>query len=72
VSYSNYREYLAHPKFRAVRRVVMTAARWRCRCGARATEVHHRRYPPWGTFDTPDNLIAVCHPCHCRIHGKDD
>ena len=72
MSYSSYAEYLAHPTFRAIRREVMEAARWRCRCGARATEVHHLRYPPWGTFDEPDNLIAVCHPCHCRIHGKDD
>jgi len=36
------------------------------------TEVHHLRYPPWGTFDTEDNLLAVCHPCHCEIHGKED
>ena len=36
------------------------------------TEVHHVRYPPWGTFDTVDNLLAVCHECHCEAHGKED
>jgi hypothetical protein len=33
------------------------------------TEVHHKSYPP---VDTPDNLIAVCHQCHCKIHGKEN
>jgi len=35
-----------------------------------ATEVHHLRYPKWGTFDVPANLMAVCHGCHCDIEGK--
>jgi hypothetical protein len=30
------------------------------------------RYPPWGSFDVPENMIAVCHQCHCEIHGKAD
>lgn len=38
---------------------------------AKATEVHHLRYPKWGTFDTVDNLLPVCHQCHCEIHGKE-
>jgi hypothetical protein len=42
------------------------------RCHGRPpTEPHHLRYPPWGTFDVPENMIAVCHPCHCEIHGKE-
>jgi hypothetical protein len=50
--YRTYAEYLQHPRFRAVRLEAMRRAHWRCqRCGARATEVHHLRYPPWGTFD---------------------
>ena len=41
------------------------------RCNARPpTEPHHLRYPQWGAFDVPENLIAVCHQCHCDIHGK--
>jgi len=51
----------------------MRRANGRCeRCHARpATEVHHLRYPPWGTFDLPTNLIALCRPCHAAIHGKE-
>ncbi len=71
-AYSSYAEYLRHPKFRAVRKIAMERARWRCRCGARATEVHHDSYPPWGTFDKPEDLMPVCHACHCEIHGKDN
>ena len=43
------------------------------RCKQRpVTEVHHLRYPPWGTFDVVDNLQAICHECHCEIHGKEN
>ena len=72
--YSSYAEYLRHPQFRRVRTQAMLRSGGRCeQCGdAAPSEVHHLRYPPWGTFDTPDNLVAVCHRCHCEIHGKDD
>lgn len=71
--YRNYKEYLAHPRFRAIRAEAMKRAGWTCqRCGkARATQVHHLRYPPWGTFDVIENLLPVCYPCHCEIHGKE-
>jgi hypothetical protein len=69
--YKTYAEYLRHPKFRAVREVAMQRAGYRCEvCGAPATEVHHLRYPPWGTFDVPSNLKAICHACHCAEHNK--
>jgi hypothetical protein len=72
--YSSYREYLKHPKFLVVRAEVMKRAMGVCeQCGTRqASEVHHVRYPPWGTFDVPENMLAVCHPCHCEFHGKDN
>lgn len=72
VPYRSYREYLKHPKFLKVRAVVFKRAAGFCeRCGKRPpTEPHHLRYPPWGTFDVPENMIAVCHQCHCEIHGK--
>lgn len=38
---------------------------------AKATQVHHLRYPPWGTFDVVENLLPVCYACHCEIHGKE-
>lgn len=70
--YGTYREYLKHPRFLAVRKVVFERADGLCeRCKSRPpTEPHHLRYPPWGAFDVPENLLAVCHPCHCEIHGK--
>jgi len=68
----SYREYLQHPRFLAVRTQVFERADGLCeRCMDRTpTEPHHLRYPPRGTFDVPENMIAVCHGCHCEIHGK--
>jgi len=74
VEYRNYKEYLRHPKFKAVRAVAMKSADHTCQdCkAARATEVHHIKYPPWGTFDVPENLIPICHTCHCKRHGVEN
>lgn len=71
MSYKTYREYLNHPEFKKIRAIVMDRSSGMCeKCGtAKATEVHHLKYPKWGTFDTPDNLISVCHQCHCKVHG---
>lgn len=73
-SYQTYAEYLRHPKFRAVRAAVMKRSGGKCESCLmnQATEVHHLRYPKWGTFDVPSNMIAICHGCHCDIHGKEN
>jgi hypothetical protein len=73
VPYRTYSEYLKHPRFLAVRELVFDRANGYCeRCKLRPpTDPHHLRYPPWGTFDVPENMIAVCHGCHCEIHGKE-
>ncbi len=70
--YRTYAEYLRHPRFLAVRSVAFDRAGGKCeRCHDRPpTEPHHLRYPPWGAFDVPTNLLVVCHRCHCDIHGK--
>jgi len=72
--YRSYDEYLRHPSFLAVRAVVMNRAGGACeKCGSQTRLYpHHLRYPPWGTFDVPTNLLAVCHRCHCEIHGKEN
>lgn len=68
--YATYAEYLRHPKFRAVRAEALARTSGRCEvCGAPASEVHHLRYPPWGTFDVPENLQPLCHGCHEEAHG---
>lgn len=74
IPYRNYAEYLQHPRFRRIRQQAMKRAGWICqRCHkARATQVHHLRYPPWGTFDIVENLEPVCYACHCEIHGKEE
>lgn len=71
--YSTYKEYLKHPKFLVVRKQAMEKANWTCQVckQVRSTEVHHLHYPKWGTFDIIDNLVPICHQCHCKIHGKD-
>lgn len=70
--YRSYAEYLKHPRFLAVRAEVFARADGRCeRCHQRPPkDPHHLRYPPWGAFDVPENLVAICHECHCEIHGK--
>ena len=70
--YRTYAEYLRHPRFLQVRKAAFDRAGGRCeRCRGRPpSEPHHLRYPPWGAFDIPTTLIAVCHRCHCDIHGK--
>lgn len=69
--YRSYADYLRHPSFLAVRDCAVNRSGGICElCGNRSvTEVHHRVYPRWGTFDDPDGLIAVCHQCHCKAHG---
>ena len=68
-----YDQYLRTPEFKAVRSAVMNRADHKCeRCGEPASEVHHVKYAKWGTIDDPENMIAICHQCHCSIHGKEN
>lgn len=73
-AYKTYGEYRQLPEFKAVRAQVYKRAGGVCeRChSAPVTEAHHIKYPPWGTIDVPENMIAVCHRCHCELHGKED
>lgn len=70
--YVGYEQYRKHWLFRAVRRVVFERADGWCEyCrSAPPTEDHHDAYPVWGAFDTPGNMKAVCHRCHCERHGE--
>lgn len=77
--YDTYADYLSHPKFKKVRSYAMDRANGLClQCKvSKATEIHHFVYPPWGTFDTEEDvdagkLVPICHPCHCVLHGKED
>ncbi len=77
-TYRSYQEYLKTPLFKAARSLEMARSSGLCRtCGANATEVHHRDidlikngYPPWGCWETTENIEAICHGCHCKKHNK--
>lgn len=69
--YSGYEMYLRHWLFKVARSVALSRSNGSCECGAAATEIHHKAYPAWGAFDTPTNLVAVCHTCHCKKHQKE-
>ena len=57
------------PRWRAIRRRVLDAAGWRCRCGRLALEVHHLVPIAEGgaPFDET-NLEARCVECHRDEH----
>lgn len=73
--YTTYDEYLRHPLYLLVRRQAILRSGGICEvCGEQPyNEVHHLEYPPWGTIEeNADHLLAVCHDCHCKIHGKEN
>ena len=54
-----------------VREDVLQAAGGRCRCGKRATEVHHKvMLKDGGAALDPANLQAVCDDCHREAHAR--
>jgi hypothetical protein len=71
--YQSYDAYRAQPLYKIARSVAIRRAKGICEeCKTYpVSEVHHIKYPVWGTFDTPSNLQAICHPCHCKKHNKD-
>lgn len=71
--YKTYRAYLSHPRFLEVKKVAWQRANGACEMcrSRRPKDTHHLRYPKWGTFDVPENLLVVCRECHCKIHGKE-
>ena len=67
-----YDDYLRSPRWKAKAAKIMERAGGTCEgCLSReATEVHHRTYEH--VFEEfAFELIALCSPCHRRIHGKD-
>ena len=75
VPYRTYSEYLQHPRYLTIRQIAIDRSNGSCELCERCivTEVHHVEYPKWGTFEkNADKLLALCHQCHCKIHGKDN
>jgi hypothetical protein len=69
---ARYRTVMGSPGWRRRRARVLRAAGRRCQtpgCTARAVDVHHVTYARLG-HERPGDLLAVCEPCHDRLHGR--
>ena len=79
----DYTKLIQAPRWLRLRRDILTAQPLCERCQAEgfvtpATEVHHRRPVEYGVnynekyrlmYDT-DNLCALCHNCHVKVHTE--
>lgn len=64
-------EYLESDEWQRKRYVVLKRDNWRCvYCGARATQVHHKRYAKKNIGSEPIKwLVSVCKTCHEAQHN---
>lgn len=62
--------YLNSEEWQRKRYVVLKRDNWQCiYCGARATQVHHKRYAKKNIGKEPIKwLVSVCKPCHDKQH----
>ena len=65
--------YLKSDEWRHKRELVLTRDNWKCvRCGAPATQVHHKRYAKRRIGKEPiEWLESVCKDCHEGIHDEE-
>lgn len=63
-------DYLKSDAWQRKRYVVLKRDNWTCvYCGARATQVHHKKYAKRRIGKEPiEWLVSVCKPCHDRQH----
>lgn len=66
-----YQDYLKSAHWRGIRHYALLRADYRCQlCNStQRLEVHHRTYEGKGNEDYRD-VIALCHECHAKFHGK--
>ncbi|RFZ92496.1 HNH endonuclease [Mucilaginibacter conchicola] len=64
--------YLKSEEWQRKRHVVLKRDSWRCvYCGARATEVHHKKYAKRNIGREPIKwLVSVCYNCHNSLHHQ--
>ena len=62
--------YLKSDAWKRKRYVVLKRDNWKCvHCGAKATQVHHKRYAKYQIGKEPIKwLESVCKPCHESFH----
>ena len=65
-----YREYLKSDAWKRKRYVVLKRDNWTCQsCGAKATQVHHKKYAKYQIGKEPIKwLVSLCKPCHQKLH----
>ncbi len=63
--------YLKSDAWKRKRYVVLKRDNWRCvYCGARARQVHHKKYARKNIGKEPIKwLVSVCKPCHNSQHN---
>ena len=65
--HEEYPRYLRSPEWKVKRKAAMDACGGRCKCGAIATEVHHKSSASVGDEDM-EHLEGICSQCHQDIH----
>lgn len=66
-----YREYLKTDAWKRKRYVVLKRDNWTCqRCGAKAEQVHHKKYARNIGREPIKWLESICKDCHHKIHSK--
>lgn len=62
--------YLKSDAWKRKRYVVLKRDNWKCvRCGARATQVHHKKYAKNIGREPIKWLVSICKPCHDTLHN---
>jgi 5-methylcytosine-specific restriction endonuclease McrA len=63
--------YLKSDAWKRKRYVVLKRDNWRCQyCGAKATQVHHKKYLYKNIGKEPIKwLVSICKLCHNKIHS---
>lgn len=66
-----YREYLKSDAWKRKRYFVLKRDNWTCQsCGAKATQVHHKKYAKYKIGKEPIKwLVSLCASCHHKIHN---
>jgi hypothetical protein len=66
-----YRKYLKTDAWKKKRYVVLKRDNWVCqRCGAKAEQVHHKKYARNIGTEPIKWLESICKDCHHKIHSK--
>ncbi len=68
--FADHNLYLQSAQWKALREMALRRDSGRCvRCGANASQVHHRTYERW-QHENLDDLESLCRPCHELEHSE--